>query len=68
MAQCNICNITFSESELTTITPSQYLGQAYPDRTSFCPSCFQKFLTKAQNMHIQAESEKKDRLKDFVNN
>jgi len=67
MIECNICEELFEELELTTVTPSQYLGQAYPHVTSFCPSCFRKFLIKAREIHDSAEKEKKDNLKQFLN-
>lgn len=66
-AQCNICLGFFDEKELTTVTPSQYLGQEYPDITSFCPDCFRKFLIKAQKIYTDAETVKSDKLKDLVN-
>jgi len=66
MEKCGICNNTFDKSELTTVTPSQYLGEAYPDITSFCPICFQKFLVKAQAIYNNRENAKINTLKEFT--
>ena len=65
MEKCNICNNFFDKAELTTVTPSQYLGEAYPDITTFCPSCFQKFLIKAQKIYQDQEKNKLEALKTF---
>jgi len=65
--QCGICGNIFEESEMTTVTPSQYLGKDYPNITSFCPVCFRKFLVKAQSIYNNAEQIKNENLKDLVN-
>ena len=64
---CDICGGIFSESDISRVTPAHYLGGAYPDITSFCPLCFQKFLVKAQSIYQQAATQKINTLKDFVN-
>ena len=64
---CGICENNFEESEMTTVTPSQYLGNDYPGTTSFCPICFRKFLIKAQGIYNSEEVIKKDNLKTLVN-
>ena len=64
---CGVCGINLPESEMTTVTPSQYLGQDYPNTTSFCPVCFRKFLTKAQDVYNNEEGIKEQNLKYFVN-
>jgi len=66
MEQCGVCKNLFEEKELTTVTPSQYLGRTFPDITKFCPVCFQKFLVKAQEVYKGQESAKDDALKDFT--
>ena len=66
MEECGVCKLLFGSEEMTTVTPSQYLGGAYPDITKFCPSCFQKFLVKAQEIYRDRESAKQDVLKDFT--
>lgn len=66
MEKCGICKNSFEERELTTVTPSQYLGKTYPDITKFCPLCFQKFLVKAQDIYRTQESTKEDALKEFT--
>lgn len=66
MEKCGICKNSFEQSELTTVTPSQYLGKAYPDITKFCPLCFQKFLVKAQDIYRTKETQKEDALKEFT--
>ncbi len=65
--KCGICGDNFEESEMTTVTPSQYLGGEYPTATSFCPICFRRFLIKAQTIYETEENTKKQNLKDFVN-
>jgi len=67
MEKCNICEELFEEADLTTVTPSQYLGQTYPNITSFCPTCFQRFLVKAKEIYDNEEDGKKDNLRNFVN-
>lgn len=66
MEKCGICTELFDEKELTTVTPSQYLGRSYPDMTKFCPLCFQKFLVKVQEIHRAKETQKEDALKEFT--
>jgi len=66
MKACNICKSSFEEKEMTTVNPSQYLGGDYPDITSFCPSCFQKFLIKAQEIYSSQEKLKEMNLKEFT--
>jgi len=66
MEQCGVCKNLFEAKEITTVTPSQYLGKTYPDITKFCPGCFQKFLVKAQEIYQGKELEKSDALKDFT--
>jgi len=66
MEKCGVCKNMFEEKELTTVTPSQYLGKTYPDITKFCPICFQKFLVKAQDIYKNQESLKENALKDFT--
>jgi len=66
MEYCGICKNSFEGKELTTVTPSQYLGKAFPDITKFCPVCFQKFLVKAQEIYQGQEAVKEDALKVFT--
>jgi len=66
MENCGVCNNLFEAKELTTVTPSQYLGKSYPDITKFCPVCFQKFLVKAQEIYQGQELDKENTLKDFT--
>jgi len=66
MEKCGVCKGLFEAKELTTVTPSQYLGKSYPDITSFCPACFQKFLVKAQDIYKGQELDKENSLKDFT--
>ena len=66
MEKCGICANLFEETELTTVTPSQYLGKTFPDITKFCPVCFQKFLVKAQSIYQGQEASKEEALKDFT--
>ena len=66
MIECGVCKNLFRPEEMTTVTPSQYLGSSYPDRTSFCPACFQKFLVKAQEIYREQEASKESALKDFT--
>ena len=66
MRKCGICLNFFEEKEMTTVNPSQYLGNDYPDITSFCPICFQKFLIKAQEIYNSQENLKKMNLKTFT--
>lgn len=64
---CGICENSFDEKEMTTITPSKYLGGQYPAITSFCPECFRKFLIKAQEIYNNEENIKKNNLKNLIN-
>jgi len=66
MEKCGICKKLFEKKDITTVTPSQYLGKTYPDITSFCPICFQKFLIKAQKIYQEQENIKENYLKDFT--
>jgi len=66
MEKCGVCKNLFEGKELTTVTPSQYLGKSFPDITKFCPLCFQKFLVKAQDIHKSQEDAKEDTLKEFT--
>jgi len=66
MEKCGVCKNMFESKDLTTVTPSQYLGKTFPDITKFCPLCFQKFLNKAQEIYKNQEDLKEDILKEFV--
>ena len=66
MEKCGVCKNLFEDKELTTVNPSRYLGKAFPDTTKFCPMCFQKFLTKAQEICRCEDESKENALKDFT--
>jgi len=66
MANCGICEGDFAKEDLTTVTPSKYLGQDYPRTTAFCPKCFVNFARKAKDICSKFEGSKVDKLKKFT--
>ncbi|MDB4330340.1 hypothetical protein N9948_01320 [bacterium] len=66
MEKCDVCSADTETSELTTVTPSKYLGASYPNTTAFCPLCFIKFLRKARKILEDQNAGKLDNLKKFT--
>ena len=67
MVKCIICNNNFNESEMTTVSPSKYLGESYPETGSFCPECYHKFLLKTKEVYVESEQERTNNLREFTN-
>jgi len=67
MTECIVCANLFEESSMTTLSPSKYLGENFPEIASFCPACYHKFLVKTKSIYIDSENDRTDNLRDFTN-
>ena len=59
MVKCDLCSSERQEAEMTTIIPSKYLGQDYPNKCCMCPVCFGNFIRKTKAILDEKEQQKK---------